>query len=258
LARGGRPRGKAAGKAKAGHRRPGAAVGRALLGVPMHMAHGRDADLWELVGTNSHKAGAPFRPGATMAVAAAVSRDLSHASLRRIAGAPGEATGWPCAVSHSRPCRRTSAPGLGDAGWYVRRRGIRIVMDGGERVRVTASQHGGISVLSRRNRSRITVTTRGQYRVSQAASRMARADAVILGGTGFAVRAADAHRGTAHNGGIHKRKHPRVSFGFATWRDGRVGFASVALGPESPADAPAFIPLAEAAKSTHPKSDPRA
>jgi len=73
---------------------------------------------------------------------------------------------------------------------------------------------------------------------------MARADAVILGGTGFAVRAADAH-----NGGIHKRRHLKASFGFATWRDGRVGFAAVALGPESPAGGPAFIPLAEAAKS---------
>jgi len=67
---------------------------------------------------------------------------------------------------------------------------------------------------------------------------------VILGGTGFAVRAADAH-----NGGIHKRRHLKASFGFATWRDGRVGFAAVALGPESPAGGPAFILLAEAAKS---------
>jgi len=72
LARGGRPRGKAGGKAKAGRRRPGAAAGHALPGVPMRMAHGRDTSLWELVRTDSHKAGAPFRPGATMAVAAAM------------------------------------------------------------------------------------------------------------------------------------------------------------------------------------------
>jgi len=39
--------------------------------------------------TDSHKAGAPFRPGAAMAVAATVSRDLAHTGLRRIAGAPG-------------------------------------------------------------------------------------------------------------------------------------------------------------------------
>jgi len=33
-----------------------------------------------------------------------------------------------------------------------------------------------------------------------------------------------------------------VSFGFATWLDGRVGFAPVAPGPERPADAPSFVP----------------
>jgi len=117
----------------------------------------------------------------------------------------------------------------------VRRRGIRIVSDNEGRVRAPTDQHGGISVLSRRNRSRIAITTQGQYRVAQAASRMARADAVIFGGTGFAARAADAHRGTAHGDGIHKRQHLTVSFWFATWRDGRVGFAPVALEPESPA-----------------------
>jgi len=253
LARGGRPRGKAkgkaGGKAKAGRRRPGAAVRYALLGVLMHIAYDRDTDLWELMRTNSHKPGAPFRLSATMAIAVAVFRDLSHSSLRRIAGSLGEATRGACTVTYSRPCGRTSALDLGDAGWCARRRGIRIAGDNGERVRITASQHGGTGVLSRRNRSRITVTARGQYLVAQAASRIARADAVVLDGTGFAARAADAHRGTAHGGGIHKRKHPRVSFGFATWRDGRVGFAFAALGPENSADAPAFIPLAEAAKS---------
>jgi len=210
----------------------------------MHMAHGRDTDLWELVRTDSHKAGAPFGLSATMAIAAAVSRDLAHAGLRRIAGALSEATGWACAVSHSRPCRRINALDLGDVEWHVRRRGIRVIRDGGERVRVTVNQHGGINVLSRRNRSRITITTQGQYRVAQAASRMARAGAVIFDGTGFAVRAADVHRRITHGGGIHKGKHVKASFGFATWRHGRVGFASVALGPESPADAPAFVPLA--------------
>jgi len=75
---------------------------------------------------------------------------------------------------------------------------------------------------------------------------MAHADAVVLDGTGFAVHAADAHRGTAHGGGIHKRKHLKASFRFAAWRDGRVGFAPVALGPENSTDAPAFVPLAEA------------
>lgn len=51
----------------------------------MHIAHGRDTDLWELLGMNRRKEGAPFRPGATLAVAVAVSRDVSRASLRKSA-----------------------------------------------------------------------------------------------------------------------------------------------------------------------------
>jgi len=115
LARGGRPWGKAGGRARAGRRRPGAAVRHALPGVPMRMAHGRDTGLWELMRTDSHKAGAPFRLSATMAVAASVSRDLTHAGLRRIAGAPGEATGWACGA----PGRGTAA--IADKAYPTRR-----------------------------------------------------------------------------------------------------------------------------------------
>jgi len=108
LARGGRPRDKAGDRLKAGRRRPGTAVGHALPGVAMRMAYDRDTDPRELMRTDSHKVGVPFRLSATTAVAA-VSRDLAHASLWRIAGALGEATGWTCAVTHSQIGRQTSA-----------------------------------------------------------------------------------------------------------------------------------------------------
>ena len=228
-------------------RRAGAGVRYALLGVFPHMAYDHDMDLREPLGMNHGKIGAPFRLGATMAVAVAVSRDLSHSSLRRAAGSLAEASRGACTVTYPRACRRINALDLGDVEWCVRRRGIRTVRDGGERVRVTTNQHGGAGVLSRRNGSRIAMVTCGQCRVAQVASRMARADAPMADAAVLAVRAADAHRGITHGGGIHKRRHRKASFALAILRGGRVGLAAVAPGSENSADAPALVPPGGAA-----------
>jgi len=147
---------------------------------------------------------------------------------------------------------------------------MRVAGVGDARIMLAPDRHGTLRVTPGRGGSVMEIVVRGAgsagpglgrvavraaarreapggMRVVRTVGRMARADAVALGGTTFAAHGAGEHRRTGHEGGIRRRRGHRVFLAAALGPGSLVRTVAVATAHENADDAPSFVPLAEAA-----------